>query len=426
VRTYRLGTLDRGENDNERVLRCNCSAWQARRLPPRDDDDVPEGRIVKNAALVAHIRQLCCLGLGGRAIMPALLNALRELAVFDAAEFAWVDPAGELTNLYAEPTLPDDILHFYFRRNDFAAEHPGAATFRTRARQPDPVTAFSVGDALMRTDFYRCVLQPLAAQHVLFCIVRDRDRPLGQLSLYRRAKRSPFSIPERQAIGSVSGYIAHGLDDSFAAGRHTALEHSYRDTDHQAMLTLDREGRLMHCSSAARRLLLFVTLDSVNRGTVAQQDAAIRGLMRELAEQLVAVFGRHDEPALHPPGIVVTNRWGRFVLRAYWLTDDARATDALIGVQVRRQESTVLSLSQAMRRLDLSPQQKEVGLLVAQGKSNPEIAGALGVSLNTANYHVKQLFAKLNTHERSAVAPKLLGIGEPVLRHRPAKSVSPG
>jgi DNA-binding NarL/FixJ family response regulator len=114
---------------------------------------------------------------------------------------------------------------------------------------------------------------------------------------------------------------------------------------------------------------------------------------------------------------------GRFVLRAYWLTDDAHAADALIGVQVRRQEPTVLRLSQAMRRLALSPQQKEVGLLLAQGKSNPEIAGALGVSLNTANYHVKQLFTKLNTHERSEVAPKLLGISEVALRHRAARRV---
>ena len=49
--------------------------------------------------------------------------------------------------------------------------------------------------------------------------------------------------------------------------------------------------------------------------------------------------------------------------------------------------------------------------MLAQGKSNPEIAGALGVTLNTANYHVKQLFAKLNAHERTEVAPKLLSMG---------------
>ncbi|MEP7085613.1 MAG: helix-turn-helix transcriptional regulator, partial [Betaproteobacteria bacterium] len=147
---------------------------------------------------------------------------------------------------------------------------------------------------------------------------------------------------------------------------------------------------------------------------------AIRILMHELADQLGAVFVQREDVAMTPPALVVTNRWGRFVLRAYWLTDDVLDADALIGVQVRRQEPMVLRLSQAMQRLALSPQQREVGLLLAQGKSNPEIAGALGVSLNTANYHVKQLFAKLNTHERTEVAPMLLGIGEGAMRNRGA------
>ena len=33
---------------------------------------------MKRSVQLAHIRQLCCLGLGGRAIMPALLKAARE------------------------------------------------------------------------------------------------------------------------------------------------------------------------------------------------------------------------------------------------------------------------------------------------------------------------------------------------------------
>jgi DNA-binding CsgD family transcriptional regulator len=184
------------------------------------------------------------------------------------------------------------------------------------------------------------------------------------------------------------------------------------------MLTLERNGTLRHCSSAARSLLQYVALDSLNRGTYMQQDAAIGDLLRDLANQLSPVVVHREDGAGAPPAMAVTNRWGRFVLRAYWLTDDRHAPDALIGVQIRRQEPMVLRLSQAMQRLALSPQQREVGLLLAQGKSNPEIAGALGVSLNTANYHVKQLFAKLNTHERTEVAPKLLGMNEAMLRGR--------
>ena len=350
--------------------------------------------------------------------MPALVNAVRELVAFDAAEFAWVDPSGELTNLYVEPMLTEEVLHFHFARKDTAGEHPATGTFRLRAAQPDPISTVSVTDAVRQTEFYRDVLLRLKAQHVLFCVIRDRDRALGQLALYRSEARPAFCAADRHAISAIANYIAHALDDASVIGRHAGSDQNYRDTDHQAMLLLGRDGSLRHCSSAARRLLQFVTLDSLNRGTLDQLDSAIQSLMRELAEHLIAVF-RRGGAIDNPPGIVVTNRWGRFVLRAYWLTDDAESPDALIGVQVRRQEPMVLRLSQAMRKLGLSPQQKEVGLLLAQGKSNPEIAGALGVSLNTANYHVKQVFAKLNAHERSEVAPKLLGISEAALRHRP-------
>ena len=63
---------------------------------------------MKNAALLAHIRQLCGLGLGGRAIMPALLRAIRDLVPADCAEFFWIDGNGQMTNHYAEQALPAD------------------------------------------------------------------------------------------------------------------------------------------------------------------------------------------------------------------------------------------------------------------------------------------------------------------------------
>ena len=375
---------------------------------------------MKNTALLSHIRQLSCLGLGGRAIMPALLRAVRELVPSDSAEFFWVDARGEMTNHYAEQTLPPDVMQFYFDRASAGGEHPCFASFKTRAAQADPVTTLTVTDALRRTDPFRSILNHLGAEHALYCVIREREQPLGQLSLYRGKTGTAFGVNERTAIAAIAGYVAHGLDDTFGAGKYPAGDPGYRDTDHHAMLTLERDGTLRHCSSAARRLLQYVTLESVNRGTVAQQDAAIHGLMRELADQLDAVFVQPADIPVPPPALVVTNRWGRFVLRAYWLTDDVRAVDALIGVQIRRQEPMVLRLSQAMQRLALSPQQREVGLLLAQGKSNPQIAGALGVSLNTANYHVKQLFTKLNTHERTEVAPMLLGLSDGAMRNRGA------
>ena len=38
------------------------------------------------------------------------------------------------------------------------------------------------------------------------------------------------------------------------------------------------------------------------------------------------------------------------------------------------------------------------------GLTNAEMAEKLGVSVNTAGYHVKQVFVKLGVHERADVA----------------------
>jgi len=149
--------------------------------------------------------------------MPALLNAVRELVAFDSAEFAWVDARGEMTNLYAEPLLPPDVMHFYFHRGE-TTEHPVALTFRLRAALADPVSTFSVTDSMRHTEIYCHVLKHLGAEHVLYCVIRDRGQALGQLSLYRGASgrhsarrtgtpsaRSPATSRTASAIRSRRG-----------------------------------------------------------------------------------------------------------------------------------------------------------------------------------------------------------------------------
>jgi DNA-binding CsgD family transcriptional regulator len=49
-----------------------------------------------------------------------------------------------------------------------------------------------------------------------------------------------------------------------------------------------------------------------------------------------------------------------------------------------------------------------VVLLLAQGLTNRELAERMGVSLNTAGYHIKQVYARLGVNDRSEVAAKLL------------------
>lgn len=60
---------------------------------------------------------------------------------------------------------------------------------------------------------------------------------------------------------------------------------------------------------------------------------------------------------------------------------------------------------------DLSPREKECILWTARGKSSWEIGKILGISVNTANFHVKNAMQKLDTGSRTAAAIKAMYLG---------------
>ncbi len=67
---------------------------------------------------------------------------------------------------------------------------------------------------------------------------------------------------------------------------------------------------------------------------------------------------------------------------------------------------------------DLSPRQQEVLELIAAGKTNPEIAESLGISLDGAKYHVREILAKLEVDSREEAAQEWRRMRSPVARLR--------
>jgi DNA-binding CsgD family transcriptional regulator len=359
---------------------------------------------MKQSAVRARIRQLCCLGIPGELLMASLLPALRELVPSDSAAFFWVDSRGEMQNLYAERLLPAEVMSLYFERYYEGREASFRKAFLERATAPDGVVSMSADGDLRKTEYYNEILKRLDAHHVLYGIVREQGAALGQLSLYRPLDAPAFTPRERADLASVIRYVAHGIagDDTRTPG---SEGFSFEDSDDEAMLVTDRNGNIRHASEKGRRLLLLATTSEINPSSLKSSvnERAAQAL-RALCARLDSV-ARGEEPV--PPVMIHDTKWGRHIMRAYWLDDDNQAADALIGVRIQRQEPMILRFVQAMGRLPLSPQQREIALMIAQGKSNQEIAEGLGVSGNTVAYHIKQLFLKLDVHDRAGAVERI-------------------
>jgi len=71
------------------------------------------------------------------------------------------------------------------------------------------------------------------------------------------------------------------------------------------------------------------------------------------------------------------------------------------------------------RQWGLTPREFEVLLLIAEGKSNQEIADALVISPNTVRHHVHQLLGKLNCSSRgeAAVIARIASLHSPAATH---------
>ncbi len=60
------------------------------------------------------------------------------------------------------------------------------------------------------------------------------------------------------------------------------------------------------------------------------------------------------------------------------------------------------------RDVSLSPREREVARLVADGHTNGEIAQALGISAWTVATHLRRVFGKLNVRSRAHMVAELI------------------
>jgi len=69
------------------------------------------------------------------------------------------------------------------------------------------------------------------------------------------------------------------------------------------------------------------------------------------------------------------------------------------------------ALAQRQQRDELSDREREVLVLIAKGRSNKEIAAALGISENTVKVHATRVFEKLKVADRLEAATAAIQLG---------------
>ena len=78
--------------------------------------------------------------------------------------------------------------------------------------------------------------------------------------------------------------------------------------------------------------------------------------------------------------------------------------EAAVVVLVGRLGTPDLAPAELRERYALTPREVQVARLLARGRTNSEIARALGLSTATARHYTEHVLAKLGVHSRAQVA----------------------
>jgi hypothetical protein len=155
-------------------------------------------------------------------------------------------------------------------------------------------------------------------------------------------------------------YLAHALQI------HKDEDIQYCESGVSGMLVTEANGRILSLSETAKHLLALIRHPSLSLAEPSRNASP----MPTLAELCLKFDAISQGKAPDPPCWTLTNGFGRFIFRADWLNQKKPDTDNLIGLTIEYQEPFVLKLLRAMQPLPLSPMQKEVFLLLAQGLSS--------------------------------------------------------
>jgi DNA-binding CsgD family transcriptional regulator len=356
--------------------------------------------VSKKSAALARIRQLACLGLPGGLFISSLLPVLRGLTESDSAAFFWLDETGGIANFYADHfPLLDAVATASAETPVFLSEN--AAWSETPLRPfAAAVLASTVESEMASNGLYNEILKRNGAHYILHGIARHGGVAIGRLSLFRSAAGRPFGLREISALSSVMRYVARGL------APHDSLQDDESDADEileQELLIATRSGCVLHATERGRRLLLLSSGCPLGPRTLPTAASVSQQLLRAVCADGAA----NGNPVAAPSIMSRKTLWGRFELRGYCLSDEMASDQALVGVHVVRNQPARLRFVNAMSALPLSPQQREIALLIARGGSNRDIAARLSVSINTVAYHIKQLFYKLRVHDRAGLLARI-------------------
>ncbi len=258
---------------------------------------------------------------------------------------------------------------------------------RTKTTKAVKISDFLTSHEWQRTDLYNEFFRKIQIRHQIAFMFSVMNIEIGFAA---NRERRDFSESDRFLLSMLAVHLSQAVHNTRAFEKVQARLHQVGDSAGAGgTIVIDSEGVIVFCSNNAASCISRFFGSTVTSRLPDDLHRWVRGLIDN------PTSGSLTHHALHPLSIEGEN--SKLTIR--FMPNHLLNEHTL----VIEEEMRALPFS-AFEKFGLTHREVEVLNWVTQGKTNPEIAIILGISVKTVGHHVEHIMSKLGVERRGGAA----------------------
>jgi DNA-binding CsgD family transcriptional regulator len=277
-------------------------------------------------------------------------------------------------------------------------------------------------DEFLETRFYKEWAKPQRLVDHLTVVLDKSSTRVALFGVFRHEREGVADAAMRRRMRLIAPHIRRAVLVGRVIDLKTAEAATLADTldgISAGLFLVDATGRIVHANAAGHAILADGDYLKAVRGRLT----GVNPDTEQTLDDAFAATGSGDE-AVGDKGIavpLVASNGTRHVAHVLPLTSGARrragsAYDATAALFVHEAALDTPSPFEVIAKTyGLTPSELRVLLAIVEVGGTPEVAEALGVSMETVKTHLRRLFAKTGTHRQADLVKLVAGFANPLL-----------
>ncbi len=372
-------------------------------------DITGNGRIVKTSGeLLEFTGQLASFS-SIEDLTNILIPSVEKLLGADGSTLFYVSGSTRHGRFYKPifRNVPEDSSRsypkYYYKLDPFTAEVrkrvadgeiPVCASFEVVG--PEELEEFE------QSEFYVDFLQTLGVRHlILFCVARNA-RPVAYFAVQRWTESRDFTEEDLALARILAPHVTAAIDRIHLADENRKnsyiIDFLSVDVFNRGLLILNKDYDLEMANTRAIDILTdvpgFMPILSM-----------VPDAVTDACREFLVKYGRDN----------TTNRIEFSIpgqepeLRGYVRIKDTGDHHLMFLAFINPEQQIAIN-SEQLKRFRLTKRETEIARSVANGKTNPQIADALFVSVRTVQNHLRSIYGKVGVRNRTSLIKQLMSV----------------